>query len=680
MAAASAAAATASPSSAESIARALALPANNTAGSIMDVEHIVILMQENRSFDHYFGCLRGVRGFGDPRPVTLPGGDPVWRQPVTPGSSDHVLPFRMDASTTSAESIESLDHNWKGSHALWKRHDAWVKVKSPMTMGFFQREDIPFYYALADAFTVCDAYHASIFGPTNPNRMYLFSGTCGVNVGLKGSMAVSNPLTEPNETADPQHDGPHFPGFEWTAYAERLHHAGVTWKLYQEYDNFGDNGLAYFRNFRGLEPQSPFYQKGRAWVDGSTPANAKTSRGEHLVAAFAKDVQSGALPQVSWIVAPTELSEHPKASPSYGEQLTARLLAALTDRPEVWAKTVFILNYDENDGFFDHMPPPVPPTGAAEGKTNVDAAGELYQGQPIGLGPRVPMIVVSPWSKGGFVNSELFDHTSVIRFMERRFGVSEPNITAWRRTLCGDLTSAFDFATPNRAAPRLPGTDHYMKAADLRARLPAPTPPALQAPPRQEPGQRPARPLPYDLHVSGALNPDGFHLVFANRSTVGASFQVIAARSDQGPWFYSLAPDSRLEDVIVPPSGPVDVTVHGPNGFYRRWANPNFDPHAPSAVLARDRKLDLVTLTLANSASSAVDLIVGNGYAGARTQRLTLRAKETRTLAWPLKPADHWYDLTVRRVGDALYLRRFAGHFETGQPSRTDPLMGRAQV
>ncbi len=233
-----------------SIEKAVAAPVKAGSGTIMDVEHVVILMQENRSFDHYFGCLKGVRGFGDPRAIDLPGGKPVWFQPTTPGADTHVTPFRFDARKTSAESLQSLDHSWKISHDAWKRHDNWIKAKTPLTMGHFTREDIPFYYALADAFTVCDAYHASMFGPTNPNRMYLFSGTSGVNVGLDTSLAVTNPLMELNETADPAHDGPKFPGFEWTTYAERLEAAGVSWKVYQEYDNYGDNGLAYFKAFR----------------------------------------------------------------------------------------------------------------------------------------------------------------------------------------------------------------------------------------------------------------------------------------------------------------------------------------------------------------------------------------------------------------------------------------------
>ena len=105
-----------------SIRNALAIPANDATRSIDDVEHIVILMQENRSFDHYFGTLRGVRGYGDPRPVTLPSGRSVFHQPGAGGSGE-ILPFHMDSATTSGQLIKSLDHSWKGSAAEWPSYD-----------------------------------------------------------------------------------------------------------------------------------------------------------------------------------------------------------------------------------------------------------------------------------------------------------------------------------------------------------------------------------------------------------------------------------------------------------------------------------------------------------------------------------------------------------------------------
>ena len=169
-----------------------------------------------------------------------------------------------------------------------------------------------------------------------------------------------------------------------------------------------------------------------------------------IAQAFAADIAAGSLPQVSWIIAPTPFSEHANYHPADGEDMTARLLAGLVAKPDVWSKTVFLLNYDEQGGFFDHDPPPPPPGSAAQGQTTMTTTGEVSGGQPIGLGFRVPMTVISPWSKGGYVCSQVFDHTSVIQFIEKRFGVHCPNISAWRRSVCGDLTSAFNFRQSRR--------------------------------------------------------------------------------------------------------------------------------------------------------------------------------------------------------------------------------------
>src|SRR5262245_31100380 len=144
---------------------ALAVEPAIVTGTLQDVQHVVILMQENRSFDHYLGTLRGVRGFDDPRPIALPGGKSVWQQPNRIGSTKYTLPFRLDGEKTAAQCMTDIDHGWKGTHTLWKNYDAWIQVKGPMCMGYFDRAGVPYYHALADAFTVCDAYYCSLFGP-----------------------------------------------------------------------------------------------------------------------------------------------------------------------------------------------------------------------------------------------------------------------------------------------------------------------------------------------------------------------------------------------------------------------------------------------------------------------------------------------------------------------------------
>src|SRR5262245_57366914 len=199
-----------------SITRALAIPANNRTKTIEDVDHIVILMQENRSFDHYFGTLRGVRGFGDPRAVTLPSGKPVWHQPSASGD---VLPFRPNVNSVGSTFLPDPPHGWNDTHAAWNggKHDRWIPNKGVVTMTYETRQDIPYTYALADAFTICDAYHCSLMGPTDPNRYHMWTGWVG-NDGSGGGPVITNAEL----------------GYDWSTYPERLERAGISWKIYQD--------------------------------------------------------------------------------------------------------------------------------------------------------------------------------------------------------------------------------------------------------------------------------------------------------------------------------------------------------------------------------------------------------------------------------------------------------------
>ncbi len=669
----------------KAILDALAVSPAVVTGTIQDVQHVVILMQENRSFDHYLGALRGVRGFDDPRTIPLPLGKTVWQQPKTIGNSKHVLPFRLDTEKTAAHCLSDIDHSWKGSHTLWKNYDAWIQTKGSFCMGYFTRADLPFYYALADAFTVCDAYYCSHHGPTNPNRMHLFTGTSGMTVGNYGAQAVNN-ADDGNWTADMSKDNPNFTGYLWTTYAERLQTAGVSWKVYQEYDNYGDNSLPFFKNFRNLDRNGALYKRGRAWAAGSTAANASASRGEYLVEAFANDVRADTLPQVSWLVAPYIMSEHPAASPAYGESLTSRLLEILAANPAVWSKTVFIINYDENGGFFDHAPPHLPATDRNLGLSTVDTSTENYNGVPVGLGVRVPMFVISPWSKGGWVNSEVFDHTSVLRFLEKRFGVIEPNISAWRRTVCGDLTSTLEFAEPDANWPALPDTGGHIVDADAACKLAAPRVPSKQAMPRQEPGQRPACALPYELHANGRVDiaAGKYWLDFINSGRAGAGFNVYSANRSDGPWFYTVESGKRLSDywsAVAVTSGKYDLRVFGPNGFLREFkgdlALAGTGRAQPELESIYDPANGRIVLRLRNTGSAACALTVRpNRYSSAAARTYTIAPGASVDDAWSISGSGHWYDLSVTSNTDAGYLRRLAGHVENGLASISDPAIG----
>jgi phospholipase C len=430
------------------------------SSSLRDVKHVVCLMQENRSFDHYFGTMAGVRGFGDPGAITLSTGRSVFYQPDTVNPDGYLLPFHLDTTISSAQAIPSTSHAWSVQHAAWNGStmDKWLPAhraadhqNGPYVMGYYMRQDIPFQFALAEAFTICDGYHCSVMGPTWPNRMYWMTGTIDPE-GKNGGPIIANVVPKP---------------YTWTTYAERLERAGVSWKVYQQLDNYGCNMLELFGQFSDAKPGEPLYDK------GLTRGGARD---------FEEDARNDRLPTVSWIIPTSYQSEHPAYLPAAGADFVASKIEAIAANPEVWAKTAFILSYDENDGIFDHVPPPTPPPGTDN---------EFIGGLPIGGGFRVPCIIVSPWTAGGWVATERFDHTSVLRFLEKVTGVEESNISDWRRQTFGDLTSAFRF-TSAQPPPRLPGTSDQLQRAQREATtLPRPPiPEAHQRPPVQEPGTR----------------------------------------------------------------------------------------------------------------------------------------------------------------------------------------------
>ncbi|MGY0055861.1 phosphocholine-specific phospholipase C [Streptomyces sp. LZ34] len=659
----------------DSIARAAEIPANRRTGSLRDVEHIVVLMQENRSFDHYFGTLRGVRGFGDPHPVSLPGGKPVWYQPD--GAKD-VLPFRPDAKDLGLQFLQGLNHDWNGGQAAFHQgaYDNWVPAKTATTMAYLTREDIPFHYALADAFTICDAYHCSIIGSTDPNRYYMWTGYTG-NDGVGGGPVLDNAEA----------------GYSWTTYPERLEKAGISWKVYQDVGdgldaagswgwiedayrgNYGDNSLLYFTQYRDAAPGDPLYDKARTGTDAK--------KGDGYFDILRADVKAGRLPQVSWIAAPEAFSEHPNWPPNYGAWYLAQVLDALTSNPEVWSKTALLITYDENDGFFDHLVPPYPPSAAGRGASTVETTGELFPGSsskvagPYGLGQRVPMLVVSPWSTGGWVCSQTFDHTSIVRFIERRFGVAEPNISPWRRAVCGDLTAAFDFARTDAHVPALPDTSGYLPPDRERHPDYKPKPPAHGSLPGQEPGTRRARALPYDLATDATATDGGLRIGFANPGRAGAHFHVTSATDADGPWGYTVEAGKRLSgswSTTEREQGAYDFTVHGPGGFLRRFTGHTAAGRRGPEVSARhDRKTGLVRLTLTNEGATPVTLTVTDAYGKAAPATYRLRPGAHAVHTADLRRSHQWYDLSVASDHDRGFLRRLAGHVETGRAGVSDP-------
>lgn len=437
--------------------------------SLEDIEHVVLLMQENRSFDHYFGTLSGVRGFDDPDVLTMENGRSVFHQPDLKNPDSYLLPFRLNTTTSSAQKIPSTSHAWGALHDSWNhgQMNQWISAhmktdgrkQAPYVMGYYTREDLPFQYSLADLFTICDGYHASMLGPTGPNRVYWMTGTIDPE-GQYGGPMIHN----------------HAPagGYRWKTYPERLEEAGISWQCYQnKHRSF--NNLRRFQAFKYADKDSSLYQRGMA---------------PGTLGRFKHDAANDELPKVSWVFPRGYQSEHPDHWPAYGAQFVSGIINAIAANPDVWAKTIMILNFDENDGIFDHVVPPVPPKGTP---------GEFVNGLPIGAGVRVPCIIISPYTAGGWVSSKLFDHTSVLQFLEKFTGVREPNISQWRRNTFGDFTSVFRFGSDPETPPlALPGTRGIVNRAKYQVNnLPRPTiPGAKQTMPHQEPGER--KHLPVD--------------------------------------------------------------------------------------------------------------------------------------------------------------------------------------
>lgn len=798
-----------------------------------DAEHVVILMQENRSFDHCLGSLRGVRGFNDPRAVTLPSGLPVWCQ--VNGAGETCAPFRLDLKGSNATWLGCLPHDWADQSLARNqgKHDRWLDTKRPMrqtvshlplTLGYHNREDLPFYYALADAFTVCDQNFCSSLTGTNPNRLHLWSGTIRPEPHPESRAHVRN------------HDAETHEGVKWKSFPERLEEHGVSWRVYQNelylntgltreqtpwLGNFGDNALEFFARYgvryarRHREwlagrlvdaealltklltrpkPWTPemeqevaaaarsrdfFLQETRQWTEARFQALSEMERRLHTQAfttnegdpdfreleevtyddagtarkmkvpkgdvlhQFRQDVAAGKLPAISWLVAPQVFSDHPD-SPWYGAWYISEALDILTKNEALWRKTIFILCYDENDGYFDHMPPFVPPDPAApetgrasQGlKTELEfvrAAQEeahraafpkipIHTG-PIGLGYRVPLVIASPWSRGGWVNSQVFDHTSILQFLEkfasRKTGreIRETNITPWRRAMCGDLTSVFRPAGKEAGAPvSRVERDAFLGEIHKAQFKPAPAVPRPLSPaeletvrreqlgwkglPRQEPGTRPACALPYELEITGhcdaaaaalVLNFSARNRLFAGRSA-GAPFHVYApglchpsaaeAAMESGrTWAFAVkAGDAVVESwpLRLFDQGRYHLRAHGPNGFYREFTGSAKDPALTVKLTAMPEGKALLILSPANGTPPFALQVKDLSY-GAAPRSVKLEQEEV-VLTIEAPRSHGWYDLLIIAEGFPDFSRRLAGHLESGAPSRTDPLMGREAI
>jgi phospholipase C len=640
---------------------------------IRDVRHVVILMQENRSFDHYFGSMAGVRGFGDRSTITLPGGLSVFQQPTTaPGKPITTTQFPWHLSDAPASAYPSGNqppnsevgaqgyggtaHSWADQHGAWNGGlmNGWVSAKDGLTtLGHLDRGDIPFHYALADAYTVGDAYHCSVLSATGPNRTFLWSGT--IDAQRKYSDFVAN-------------DGGDEIGKNllWPTYAETLQGAGVSWHVYQCADDYGDNASEYFKTFAQYDPtQGGTAAPGNVYYDNGVanvpePLTGIRANTDNLANAIKADAVAGKLPQVSWVVTNQAFSEHPDGAPNDGAYYINGVLNALNADPDVFNSTLVIVDYDENDGQFDHVPPPTPAPGATD---------EFYDDLPVGLGFRVPLILISPWTRGGWVTSEVSDHTSVIQLLEiwtTAIGTPaiSPNISSWRRRVCSDLTNAFDFTAPVYGLPKLPATTVIGDPPGGAYNPPTTT----NAMPKQEPGTKRARPLPnlpnanldgiFDGHAQLSFSNIGRHVRKASH------FAVYDNVSRANPTQYTVDAGDEVNGSIDVGTGKYDLTVVGPNRFLRHFTG---NGTAPARVTATYVGAGLLVEFSNNGGKPVTFTVSSNNYAPGRprTYHLNGHGKATHVVAL----RDGWYDVSVTITGEDSWSRRYIGHLEDGHNS-----------
>jgi phospholipase C len=516
------------------------------------VKHVVILMQENRAFDEYFGIFPGAEGLAS---LTRSQAEAIWTG--NGGSPNPCLPYRLSSFTTPVAREGIQDHNPAGQHASWAGGalNGWVNsgngYNSYQCVAYFAENDIPFHWWLAQNFLLCDHHFSSVIGNTLPNRLYLMTGTAidprvdptssawpqdadttaifYSNAGA-GAQQVADSYNPPSAGYSPDNpnnmQGANWVTPTWNTYPDCLTEAGfASWKIYdgsQDPDpNVDANGggdmsiVTYFpKTWQTLFSGNPSVMPSGN-LTNFVSATATVSALDQLVL----DIQSNSLPQVSWVIPPIVDAEWPAGgkngagAPWNGAVLISKIYNALLAHPDVWASTVFILTYDENDGHYDHVAPIVPglpqstqPTANTSDYFYMSSMGNY---QPIGAGFRVPTIIISPWTFKGGICSLPFDHTSTLRLLEEFTGVScttpgslntdNRNISDWRwTTFLSHSAIPIGDLTPAGAIPACPDAVAIQTAVTARQNAqPAnasgyagwPNPPALSTQPWPPVGQ-----------------------------------------------------------------------------------------------------------------------------------------------------------------------------------------------
>ncbi|KAF2162659.1 hypothetical protein M409DRAFT_58074 [Zasmidium cellare ATCC 36951] len=416
------------------------------AGSIRDIEHVVLFMQENRAFDHYFGSMAGVRNFKDPN-VQVNDGTPNWYQGIGNLSTKatDLLPWYLNylggTWNEATQCMEAGSNGWSANHAALNgdKNDNWPVGNTPWSWAHFKRQDIPNHFAIAEGFTIGDMYQESVIASTNPNRVSWVSGT----INDEGNTYY----IDNNETPGCESPNLNCYPLKWETTPEYLQNAGVSWQVYQDTNNFDDNPLAWFAQYQTAANGSALAERGLTYKG---------------LEKFYEDAAAGTLPQVSYIVGPAELSEHQPYQPKDGAWLQQKIVDVVTQSP-AYKNTVLIISYDETGGWGDHVTPFHSPSGTT-GEWIQDpygAAGYTYTGP----GFRLPFYIISPWTRGGNVYVEHADHSSQIMFLEKWLAskgkqFTQSTINPWRRANMADLTKAFDFDHPDYSIPSMPNASY----------------------------------------------------------------------------------------------------------------------------------------------------------------------------------------------------------------------------
>ncbi|MFD4230844.1 alkaline phosphatase family protein [Streptomyces sp. NPDC058545] len=618
------------------------------SGDMSDLKHVVILMQENRSFDHYLGQLPGVRGHDDKQVLKFQDGTDVFQQRDAGGTI--TTPFVTTATWGD-------NHNFYGANG--GRWNTWAQDKGSKCMGYYTPDHMPWMYSLASQYTVCDMNFCSLHGPTIPNRYYLMTGTANGET----SNAAQNNYSR-----------------TWLTVPEQLERVGINWRIYSDNSGngvtgsiqsgyIGEYGCNVANSFAAFDPRTASDADlaegtGKIWKANSfvySGATTPDDDSEENLDAVLRDLiaacRPGAehpLPEVSWIVMPAAWSEHPGFDTVHGERYMNKVLQTLQSNEDIWNHTLVIITYDENDGKFDHVLPPRPETGTA---------GEFSGTTPYGFGPRVPMLLVSPWTRGGYVASEVFDHTSVVKFLETwsvRLGkpFTCANITDWRRSIAGDLTSAIDFAHPqpgpadiadpvNGTAPTVP--EDAMKPRGLSFH-----------PHATFSENRSAGTVTASMTLSGGPDRKAVSLqVFPDKylDFSNTPYTVSAASPRQYTW------DAKKTD------GRYAFSIYGPDGFLRSFAG-QVVPASQKNIAIPRVEAELVAgaeaevrLTLHNDGRKTVRYTVrANDYLGG-TQTYSIAGGASTVVDWPTELG--YYDVVITANTGTGWTQRYAGRVAT---------------